>query len=472
MKLLKNFTVALLLLMVGISGFSCDHLAIDPEQSISNDAFFESMADFRSGIGGAYNQMQNRGWYGRTMPLVPDLMSEDVKQSAQANRYQEFADYEGLRQSGHQYERDLWREVYETINILNNMINAEEGFEPPSTSVTELNQLIGEAYAQRALAYFDLVRMYAQHYTFSAGASHPGVPIVTTFDVTSLPSRNTVSEVYTQIIADFNVAIGKMTMDRGFSQFSKEAAQALLSRVYLYMEDFTNSIAMADAVINSGRYSLVSAGSYLTMFSDGGSSEAILEVSNSPTDNIGSDSVGGMYRKSGYGDYLPALDLLNLIDLNDIRLGMFIFDPDLTGPYASMRVNKYPTTTNTDNVPVIRLSEVYLNRAEAYARSGNDAGAQADLNLIRQRGLSTAPDVTLTGDALLADILMERRIELANEGHRIFDITRHKMDVVRVDFTGDVGLITYGSPLSNFWIFPMPAQEVDVNPNIEQNPGY
>ena len=89
MKLLKKFTVVLLLLMVGISGYSCDHLAIEPEQSISNDAFFKSMDDFRAAIGGGYSQMQGSSWYGRTMPLVPDLLSEDVKQSAQANRYQE-----------------------------------------------------------------------------------------------------------------------------------------------------------------------------------------------------------------------------------------------------------------------------------------------------------------------------------------------------------------------------------------------
>ena len=80
---------------------------------------------------------------------------------------------------------------------------------------------------------------------------------------------------------------------------------------------------------------------------------------------------------------------------------MFKVDPLLTGIYASMRVNKWPTKTQTDNTPVIRLSEVYLNRAEANARSGGDAAAQADLNLIRQRGLATAPDVTLTGQALL-----------------------------------------------------------------------
>jgi len=118
---------------------------------------------------------------------------------------------------------------------------------------------------------------------------------------------------------------------------------------------------------------------------------------------------------------------------------------------------------------VIRLSEVYLNRAEARARSGQDASAQADLNLIRQRGLATAPDVTLTGAALLADILIERRIELGYEGHRIHDIMRHKQDVARVDVTGDIAFQGYPC---NFCILPIPFEETDANPNITQNDGY
>ncbi len=471
MKLLKYIKGVSLLLVVAIFGFSCtDLLVLEPQQAISNDAFLLSIADFRAAVNGAYDEIQNDDYYGRTMPLVPDIMGEDVKQSAQCNRYQEFADFEGQPLSGHEYENDLWAAIYEVINMVNAVINNSE-YEPLSTVQTEFNQLIGEAHAIRALAHFDLVRMWAQHYTFTAGASHPGIPIVLVADNTNLPSRNTVAEVYTQVIADFNQAISLMTLTRaGSAMLSKEAAQALLSRVYLYMEDFTNSIAMADAVINSGEYSLVTGAAYVTQFEDGNSSEAIFEIAYDELDYEGSDSFGAMYKKTGYGDYLPAKDLLNLFaDTTDIRWGMFIYDPDLTDIYASMRVNKYPTLTNIDNVPVIRLSEVYLNRAEANAQLGNDALAQADLDIIRQRGLATAPDITLTGSALLDEILIERRRELCYEGHRIFDITRHELDVDRVDFTGDVDFVAYPS---DFVILPIPTDEINVNPNIAQNPGY
>ena len=399
---------------------------------------------------------------------MSDIMGEDVKQNGSANRYQEFADFEGLNPSGHNYEEDLWAQGFETINMMNMMINAE--FEPTSAVQAEFNQLIGEAHAVRGLAFFDMVKMFAQHYTFTADASHPGVPLVLESDVTDLPSRATVAQIYGQVISDFNQAISLMTMDRaGSAMITEEAVQALLSRVYLYMEDFANARAMADAVINSGNYSLLTGTAYVDQFVDGGSSEAIFELVYHDTDNEGSDCLGCMYTATGYGDYLPALDLLNLIDPADIRMQMFKADPLLTGIYCCSRVNKWPTRTQTDNVPVIRLSEVYLNRAEANARSGGDAAAQADLNMIRQRGLATAPDVTLTGQALLDEILIERRIELGYEGHRIHDIMRHKLSVTRVDVTGDVAQINYPC---NFCILPIPFAERDANPNIVQNADY
>jgi len=366
---------------------------------------------------------------------------------------------------------EFWAEIYEAINMANQIINAP--FKPAPAVQDEYNQIIGEAYAVRALAHFDLVRLFAQHYTFTAGASHLGVPIVTKFDIASNPARNTVAEVYAQVISDFNEAISLMTMDSGNSgRFSKDAAQALLSRVYLYMEDFVNAETLASAVINSGKYALVDSADYATMFCPGLSSEAILEVINIQVDRYAFDHVGYMYQKIGYGDYLPSKDLLNLIDDNDVRKTTFVLDEELVGQYGDYRVNKFPSEgedNGTDNIPVIRLSEVYLNRAEARAKLGNDAGAQADLNMIRQRGLPTAPAITVTGQALLEDIAIERRVELCFEGHRIFDITRHKQNLVRVDCTAPVCTVNY--PDDRF-ILPIPLVEMDVNPNMVQNPGY
>lgn len=456
------------LVLVASVSLGCNDLALDPYASISNDAYFQSIGDFRAAVVGVYDQISIADYYGRSIHLMSDIMGEDVKQNGSANRYQEFADFEGQVLTGHDYETELWAEGYEAVNMLNMIINSE--FEPAAALAQEYDQIRGEAYALRGLVHFDLVRMYAQHYTFTADASHPGVPIVLEADVTSLPERNSVGQVYAQAVSDLQTGIGLMTQTRrGAYMMTREAAQALLSRIYLYMEDWSNAVSMADAVINSGKYSLVSGQAYVDQFATGGSSEAIFEIQNTDTDNRGSDSLGGMYRASGYGDYLPARDLLDLIDSDDIRMSMFEVDPGLTGIYASHRVMKWPTASNTDNIPVIRLSEVYLNRAEANAQLGNDGEAQADLNTIRQRGLATAPDVTATGDALLDEILVERRIELGYEGHRIHDLMRYKQDINRVDVTGDVAFMGYPC---NFCILPIPQEETDTNPNLNQNTGY
>lgn len=456
------------LLLAATVTLACTDLALDPHASISNDAYFQSIGDFRAAIVGVYDQMSIADYYGRSIHLMSDIMGEDVKQNGSANRYQEFADFEGQVVTGHGYETELWAEGYEAINMLNMILSSE--FEASGSLSAELDQIRGEAHALRGLIFFDLVRMYAQHYTFTAGASHPGIPLVLEPDVTNLPARNTVSEVYAQAVSDLNTGIGLMTQTRrGPYMMSREAAQAILSRIYLYMEDWSNAVAMADAVISSGKYSLVQGQAYVEQFATGGSSEAIFEMQHTDTDNRGSDSLGGMYRASGYGDYLPARDLLDLIDPNDIRMQMFEVDPGLTGPYAAHRVMKWPTRSNTDNVPVIRLSEVYLNRAEALARLGQDEAAQDDLDTIRQRGLASAAPVTATGQALIDEILIERRIELGYEGHRIHDLMRNKMDINRVDVTGDVAFMAYPC---NFCVLPIPQRETDTNPNIEQNTGY
>lgn len=468
MRYTKVLTLALLLPVTAGTAACSDFLGLEPHQSVSDAIYFQSIDDFRAAVVGVYDRMQSNAWYGRSMYIMSDIMGEDIKKNSTANRYKEFADFEGQVITGHMYERELWAAIYQGIDRLNRIINAE--FTPSAAAQAEYEQIVGEAYALRGLAYFDLARMYAQHYTYTADASHPGVPIVLESDVTARPGRATVGEVYGQAISDLNAGISRMTMDR-YPPFmmSRTGAQAILSRVYLYMEDWGNAAAMADSVIGSGKYGLAEGANYVNQFSVGASPEAIFELEYNSADRQGNEGIGGMYRATGYGDYLPSKDLLNLIPADDIRNEMFIEDPLLTGIYASMRVNKWPLAPGDDNVPIIRLSEVYLNRAEANAHLNRTDAAQSDLDLIRKRGLATAPDVTATGQALLDEILIERRIELVGEGHRIHDLMRYKQDVVRVDNTSTRASMSYPC---NFCILPIPFEEVDVNPNITQNAGY
>ena len=482
MNKMKNILQRSFLLVLSISLISCadDFLDLQPQQNISNEAFLQTFDDFNTAVLGLHDQLQgggNAALYGRYTLLVPDVMGEDVKQNASANRAKEWAEYNGSETDF--IPEDIWREFYEAINIANSVINSE--FDAGADLAADLNTLKGQAYGIRGLAYFMLCNFYAQPYSFSAGAGHAGVPIVLEFDFQSKPARSTVAEVYAQVVSDLNQAVTLITTSqKNAGYFSKAAAEALLSRVYLYMEDWSNAEAKATSVINNYGYSLVSRDLYPTQFIDGLSSEAIFEMIYNTTDNTGSNHIGGMYKVTGYGDYLPSNDWYALMEDGDIRRTMITYDSNLIGDFAKAplgpaRVDKWPSEgplNGTDNISVIRLSEVYLNRAEARANLGNDAGAQADVDIIRQRANPGVAAVTATGAALKTEVYNERRAELAFEGHRIFDINRRKQSLARVlDCTSVPEACNLSYP-NNLFILPIPDGEVNSNEEITQNPGY
>ena len=468
MKNRNSYKYLVALLAFVTIGCSEDFLELSPNQSVADTEALVSLDDFRSSITAAYNGMSDADYYGRYFFLVPDVMSDDVKQHPSANRAKDYAEYIAVVGDG--IARNMWQEMFQEINALNAIINAEVDL--PATVQADVNHIVGEAYAMRGQVYFDMVRMFAQHYTFTSDASHLGVPIVLEFDQFNEPSRNSVAEVYAQVISDMQQALTLITdtsRSGTTSTLSRTAVQALLARVYLYMEDWSNAAAMADAVIASGRYTLVPNGNYLSSWASDFSSESIFEIAMTENDNRGSDALGRMYIVEGYGDYLPAGDIVSLYAADDARAGWFIDDPVLSGDYAPFRMNKYPSIAGTDNTKVIRLSEVHLIRAEANAQLGNTAQAQADVDLIRQRAQPSAAAVTATGAALIDEVLLERRKELAFEGQRLWDLMRYKQDVVRTNCTAPICTITYPN---NRVILPIPEAELDANPNIEPNPGY
>ena len=182
--------------------------------------------------------------------------------------------------------------------------------------------------------------------------------------------------------------------------------------------------------------------------------------------------LGRMYIVEGYGDYLPSSDVVDLIPDGDVRGELFKDDADnLGGNFGTIRVNKFPSTTGEDNTPIVRLSEMYMIRAEARAMQGNDSGAQADVDAIRQRGLPGAAAVTATGQALMDEIEKEKRIELMFEGHRLWDLMRWQRSLVRNHCTAPAEACSVSYPNDRF-ILPIPTPELQANPNMTQNPGY
>ncbi|MCK0160556.1 RagB/SusD family nutrient uptake outer membrane protein [Allomuricauda sp. F6463D] len=458
--------------MVAILFFwSCSEsfLELEPQQSVADTEALETLGDFESSITGVYNTITGSEYYGRYMMMIPDVMADDVKQNAQANRIEDYAEHIVRVSDGD--ANSLWTSMYEGINAANSIINSETQL--ADAVQDEYNHILGEAYALRAQIYFDLVRFFAHHYTFTPEASHLGVPLILEFDVANKPTRNTVKEVYDQVIADMKTALTLMndvSRTGNSNTLSTISVKALLSRVYLYKEDWPNAEEMATDVIESGEFELISNANYYDLWTTDNSSESIFEISMTEVDNVGGQGIAGLYLPEGFGDYLPSNDVVSLYDSEDARLSTFEIDPLLTGDFASHRMVKYPDINGFDNVKVIRLAEVYLIRAEARAKIGtNISGAQDDLDMVHQRAVATAADNADTGQDLEDAIFLERRLELAFEGQRLWDLMRNKMDIVRTNCTSQTCSISYGSDTV---ILPIPQNETDANPNIEQNPGY
>ncbi len=466
--MLKKYIIYPFVVIALLVASSCDEefLELQPSGASDLNSAIQNIDGYRSAMNGVYSGLQSSNYYGRYFILVPDVMADDVKQNAQANRAREYSDYVGF--SEHFIASGIFNTLYNVINRANTVINAET--EVPAAVQGQKDQFRGEALAVRGLAHFDLVRIYGQHYGFTNDNSHLGVPIVTEFDQDAKPARSTVAQVYAQVISDLEQGVSLMNeVQSSAGRMSKEAAQALLARVHLYMGDWAKAEQLASSVINSGKYSLVATDQYVSGWSSQSTSESILSVFFRNDDDNGSDALGRMYIVEGYGDYLPSQDVIGLIPEGDVRLGVFKEDENLSGALGSVRMDKFPDPATQNSTPIVRLSEMYLIRAEARAMQNNDTGAQEDVTLIRQRGLPTADAVTATGEALLDEIATERRIELMFEGHRLWDLMRKKQGVSRTDCTNLICEIPY--PNDRF-ILPIPQREIDANENMVQNSSY
>ena len=294
------------------------------------------------------------------------------------------------------------------------------------------------------------------------------------------PARNTVAEVYAQIVKDLTEAEQLMAdnyVREGVSDpvatVTKPAIQAFMSRVYLYMGNWQAAADYATKVINSGDFSLAGAEDYKKMFSaslapEGG--EFIFEVYG--------DKLNGYWDGSGWthlpyitnfgdngsADVCATMDLINLYEDGDVRLAMY---QEHNGEYyCGKYTGKEGVQPRTTNVPLIRLSEMYLNRAEALINGATISGvtAQSDLAAIAaKRGCAVAA-------ATQQGVFDERRRELAFEGHIHYDYARCMKSMTRSDFdelqNKDVEFPSY------MWALPIPKREMEANPNMEQNPGY
>ena len=437
-------------------------LDVAPTQTIDQTTALNTSKDVEAALIGAYDALQGNnangepyaGGYQYTSELLAAIPAE-VRFGGTFSNLQEL--YRKELTTINTTAETLWMRSYVTINRINNVLaNIDKVTEAKRSKVE------GEARFIRGAVYFELVRLYGKQWGDGNNASNLGVPIVTTPTIAVTEAdkraRNTVAEVYAQAIDDLTKAETLLPANNGFYA-SKTVAAAILSRLYLQQGNFAAARDAANRVIVSNKYRLVTpfAAAFNTKLNSGGANPAEYVFAIQVTDQDGNNgmntffgtTVGSIPGTAGRGDIRIQQAHLALYEPGDAR-GVFFIRPG-ANTFTFKFLDRF------GHVPVVRLPEMILTRAEANLRLATTTGATplADVNTVRVRaGLRALTAVTL------ADVLKERRLELAFEGFAIHDIRRNR---------GTVGALPFNSPKL---VLPVPQREMDVNKLLVQNEGY
>lgn len=487
MKKIFNYIPAALACFLTLQ--SCDStLEVKPRLAVDLASAYNSPEALSAALNGVYDILQSTDLYGRDLVAIPEALADNGRATNKSGRL----NAEFQNQVGAHFIN--WSSAYIAINRANVILkNLPASTAPQATK----DAIEGQCLFLRGLLYFDLMRAYA--YTPKAivtAQNLGGVPLlldgVTGLDQVTLPPRASIDDCYKQIAADLTKSIEKLTNnDTRFARpffASRAAAQALLSRASLYTGNWADAVRLStDALAGGVGVFQTTPTAYVSAWRAASHPESMFELSFQANENIGVNlslqttyttlrTLGLRTATAGFGDLVPTNDLLSELGItrtgdvvtrgNDARALLYELGTAGRGP-AEVETTKFlgkSGQVNQDNVPVIRISEMFLNRAEANYELGNFADALADVNRIRTRVGLTALESTVTGPALLTEILRQRRLEFAFEGHRFFDLKRRGLDLVKqprsIAFTDFVILAR------------IPTGQISLNPNLKQNFGY
>ncbi len=443
-----------------------DDLQINPQQSLSTELAFADELTAQGSLMGVYSRAQDLEAFGAMLAVINEYMADNVNFIGSFITLQDINNYATL--SNNTSLQSVWRDHFRVILAANAVIANVPNVDDAGFSAEEKAQFVAEAKFMRALTYFQLVNSFAHPYQVENG-NRPGVPLVLEAYTGKvlLPARATVNEVHTQIQKDLTEAEAALS-DGNNTRASKSAARALLSRLHLYRGEWQQAATFAQQTIDGGAFSLASDFSFYSK----NTPEEIFSLQNSATDNgrTGSGGWASYYQPAelgGRGDALFSEYLLASFDENDKRF---------TDLHLIMNGNAYTTKfkdgiNNTDNVPILRMTEMYLNRAEALAElNGVNAESISLINTLRTRaGVATFSTSDFASkDAFLEAIAEERRKELCFEGHRRMDLLRQGK-----------ALRPAGDPYfaesqlgATRTVMPIPQRELDLNTSLVQNAGY
>ena len=474
---MKNLYNKILIFSAMFLIFSCGNDDLEPTLAMakSSETGIQDAADLESVLNGAYDRMSSSSYYARAMIINGATRSDNFYPASTSGR--NYASSMDFSSNGY----GPWGTIYGVIAICNIVIQADHA--SLEGSQTAISQTVGEAYALRALAHFDLLREYGQHFiTGQGGSSALGVPYVKTYrDAANLtPARGTVESNVGDIVADLQQGISMMNASETNAEYMNiGAAYAILARAALYYGSVDSSYYSAAGsaakwvLDNWGAKAAVGPAGYMASWYTDNAINSLFELAASGTDNAGINGMANTYRGTTYGDIRVvegsgAPDVHAIYEASDIRYEINGMLGLAQGKYSVL--GKWPSMDFTDNNKVIRVEEMHLIYAEALLRSGDSSGALTYLNNVP--GIRGASPYT---EATIENIMLERRKEFFGEGLRFYDLSRGGYDMPLVDsFKQSYDDLTGTPPAygSYRYAFPISLSERNANPNIVQNYGY
>lgn len=495
-KLVYSSLVICFLISFGIS-CTDNFLAEDPKGQLTQQNFYQSEQDAVAAVNGAYNQLYSI--YERLMFLVGDLPA-DVEKNGLGMPNQYLQNLEFMRYTPENvFVRRMWSRNYSGINRANTAIINISGMKEGIIDENLKNRLIGELRFLRALYYFNLVRYFGD------------VPLVTNAETVqeAMIARTPKDEVYNQIISDLEFAAQNLPIqhnDANLGRATKGAAKILMGKVYLRLEDWSNaSSTLAEVINNEAQYGY-------GLFEDYGDNwgqsteigkEAVfyVEFMSPPLNSNGAGGLQGpkysVHEGQGipcksaasYEADIPTEELYNRFSDEDERKGVTFQTEFYCGedvyPSSIPLFTKYwdesvsVPVQSQHNFHIIRYADAVLMYAEALFEQGNESEALNQINRIRERAFN---DTDHNFSSLTREKIWEERLlELAQEGHRWFDLTRQGRFVERMkehsrreeEIAGEPVRVSLRENIKDYMnLMPIPQREIDINDKLEQNPGW
>ena len=479
----------ILIVIACLNSCNNDFLNLNPKTQLSEEVFFKTPDDFKSALNGTYSVLQEGNMYGSSWYVFSEIPSDNTSNqlSGSVSDQDEFDKF--YIRTLNPYLANFWNSSYNGIHRANTIITRIDVIEM-DVDLKERYKL--EATFLRALMYYNLVRVFGD------------VPLIKepiTIQESYQLTRTKVEDIYTSIIADLKLATKLPTSYTGndIGRTTSGAAKSLLGSIYMTQSDFKKAQTVFEEVIQSGKYQLlentpgdINIDGYASVFDPnnhnhkesifdvqfkkGGFGEGSGFANNFAPENSGTNvvPVGG----TG-GNNLPTMDMYNAYEDNDLRrdysMALGYYNAQNSNKWVNaLHITKYKDTPyqsydSNNNWPVIRYADVLLMYAEALNENGETSKACDYLNMVRRRGfgyntneVSPYDMNTIDKNAFKDMVDHERRVELAFEGHRWFDLIRTKKAVELMKSKG------FKLNATNL-ICPIPQEQIDLNKNLTQN---